>query len=84
VISPEDNYFGALVGWTSQNMGGRLMLRLQSVTKPAPHSADDVHSFHFMMDKKQAVQLGSYLFELAGETPPRRKKRGWIDRLLDG
>jgi biofilm regulator BssS len=84
MTSTHDDYHGALVGWTSQNLGGRLVLRLQSVTKPAPHSQDDVHSFYFVMDENQAVQLGNYLFELTGQTAPRKRKRSWFDRLLDG
>ncbi len=77
--SREDH--GALVGWSAENLGSKMALRIQSVNKPPPHDDEDVHSFLYVMDKNQAVQLGNYLFEMAGQTAPRRK-RNWLDRLL--
>lgn len=59
---PKDDSYGVLVGWTSQDLGERLVLRLQTVTKPPPYSDEDVHKLHLMMDKQQAVQLGNNLF----------------------
>ena len=73
---------GALVGWTGQDLGSRVALTMQSVTKPPPHSRKDVHDFHFLLDHQQAVQLGYYLFQITGETPPPKRKRGVLDRLL--
>ena len=81
---PEDDGYGALVGWTSEDLGERLVLRMQSVAKPPPHSAEDVRSFHFLMDKQQAVQLGNYLFRVTGETAPQKPKRSWFVRLTGG
>jgi biofilm regulator BssS len=77
-----DDYHGVLVGWTSQDLGKRMVLHLQGVTTPAPHSPDDVDSFYFLMDKNQAVQLGNQLFKIAGQTPPRKRKKGWLDRMM--
>ncbi len=74
---------GALVGWSAQDLGGKLTLRMQSVTKPPPHTGADIHSFLYVMDRNQAVQLGNYLFEIIGQTPPRKRKKGWLDRLLN-
>jgi hypothetical protein len=79
-----NNNYGALVGWTSQDLGNRLLLRLESVTTAAPHTAGDVNSFYFVMDKNQAVQLGNNLFELAGQMAPRKHKRSWLDRVVGG
>ncbi len=75
---------GALVGWTGQNLGQRVVLTMQSVTKPPPHEADDVNDFLFMMDRKQAVQLGYYLFQLTGEAAPAKQKRGMLEKLFGG
>lgn len=72
---------GALVGWGAQNLGDRLVLKIQSVDKPPPHEEEDVHSFLYVMDRNQAVQLGNYLFDITGQTPPKRR-RNWLDRLL--
>jgi len=73
---------GALVGWTGQNLGSRIALNMQSVTKPPPHSRDDVHDFHFILDRQQAIQLGYFLFQITGETPPSKRKRSVLDKLL--
>ena len=81
MTATDSDYYGALVGWTSQDLGKRAVLQVQSVTKQAPHTAEDVHSFNFLIDKNQAVQLGHYLFELAGQRAQPRKK-SWLDRLL--
>ena len=72
---------GALVGWTVENLGSKLALRIQSVDRPPPHEAGDIHTFLYVMDKNQAVQLGNYLFQVCGQTAPARK-RTWLDRLL--
>lgn len=34
------------------------------------------------MTRQQAVLLGNYLFEMAGETKPDFKSRGWLARLF--
>lgn len=72
---------GALVGWSAERLGSRMALKIQSVQTPPPHGPEDIRSFLYVLDKNQAVQLGNYLFEVAGQTPPRRK-RGWLNRLL--
>ncbi|WP_272916734.1 hypothetical protein [Qipengyuania oceanensis] len=37
-----------------------------------------------LLDRQQAVQLGYFLFQLTGETPPHARKRSVLDRLLGG
>ncbi len=65
-------------------MGERLVLQLQSVTTPPPHRAGDVTSHYFVITQNQAVQLGNYLFQMTGQTAPRKHKRGMLDKLLGG
>ncbi len=74
--------YGVLVGWTSSRSDNRVTLRVQSVNKPAPHRQEDIHSFVYVMDANQAVQLGNDLFEITGQTKPDRKKRGLLARLF--
>ena len=78
-----DTQFGVLLGWESAPAGERIALNLQS-TRKMVESAEDVHEFRYFLSKEQAVQLGNYLYRLAGETAPTRKKRGLIERLLGG
>lgn len=76
------NDYGVLVGWKADIAGERLTLKMQSVTKPPPHKSEDVHGQYFVMDKTQAVQLGTYLLELAEAAPLDRSGRGLFARLF--
>ena len=73
--------FGVLLGWEADPAGERVMLRMQSARK-TPGSPDDVREFKYFMTKEQAVLLGNYLYGLAGETAPVRKRPGLLDRLF--
>lgn len=73
---------GALVGWSAQNLGSRVVLKLEAVNKPAPHAADDIHAHLFLMDKTQAVQLGHYLYSVVGETAPARRRLSLFERIF--
>ena len=78
------NDHGALVGWTGQSVGERITLTVESVTKAPPHGHGDVDRLFLLLDRQQAVQLGYFLFQLTGETPPPARKRSVLDRLLGG
>ena len=76
--------FGVLIGWTAEDLGDRIILRLQSVRSSQPRATDDVHNFRCYISKDQAPLLGNYLFEVSGQSAPRRRKRSWISKLLGG
>ncbi|MEJ2409751.1 MAG: hypothetical protein P8Y58_01625 [Novosphingobium sp.] len=73
---------GVLVGWRSQDLGNRLVLKLQLVQKSSPHGSRDVHTEFVVMDKNQAVQLGNYLFRVTGQTPPAKPARRLLARIF--
>lgn len=73
--------YGALVGWKAEDLHDRIVLRMQFVHKPPPHSRDDVHHSVLVIDKNQAVQLGNYLFEITGQTKPASRP-SWFGRLI--
>lgn len=73
--------FGALVGWSAQNLGPRVVLNLQTVTAPPPHKPEDVSVRKIMLDRNQAAQLATFLFEITDQTPPA-PRRGWLGRML--
>jgi biofilm regulator BssS len=79
-----DDQPGALVGWSSQDLGDRILLRLENVTSPPPHERDDVHCATLLLNKQQAVLLGEYLYKASGETDTHRRRPGLIDRLFAG
>ncbi|UOR15115.1 hypothetical protein [Qipengyuania aquimaris] len=74
--------FGMLLGWKADPAGEKIALLMQSTSKVVD-SSEDVREYRYFMTKQQAVQLGNYLYELAGETAPKRK-RGWMERLFGG
>ncbi len=78
----DGNPFAVLIGWTSTNLGGRMVLRLQGVNKAPPYSREDIEVREFYLSKDQAAQLGQYLFAASGQTAPH--KRGKLSRWLDG
>lgn len=73
--------YGALVGWTSDDLNDRIMLRLESFDAQDHRDPDDIHTHHLLMTKNQAVQLSNYLLNQIGEAAPRRK-RGLLRRLF--
>ena len=82
-VNSADENFGMLLGWDAAPAGDRIALKMQS-TRKIVESEGDVREFRYFLSKEQAVQLGNYLYTLAGETAPTRKKRGLIERLMGG
>lgn len=80
--SGEDKY-GMLLGWRADPAGEKIALLMQSTSKVV-ESSEDVREYRYFLTKQQAVQLGNFLYGVAGETPPTQKKRGFIQRLMGG
>ena len=77
----EEDDFGMLLGWRADPAGKKIALLMQSTSKVV-ESDNDVREYRYFLTKQQAVQLGHYLFGVAGETPHAPRKRGLVDRLL--
>jgi hypothetical protein len=76
---------GALVGWTAERHGNRVVLKVQTVNTPPPHHSHDVQETFLMLDENQAVQLGNMLFQITGNTSPastKRRRAPLITRLM--
>jgi hypothetical protein len=71
---------GALVGWSHQEMGDRLMVKIETVAsmQAADDHAPDV--LRIMMTRNQAAILGSYLLSHSGLRQPERQ--GLFRRLF--
>lgn len=80
-VPGESRSYGALVGWKTDDLHDRIILRMQTVTTPPPHTRDDITQSVIVIDKNQAVQLGNHLFEVSGQTKPA-PRRSWISRLF--
>ncbi len=76
-----DEEVRVLVGWTAQDFGSNMIVRIETATNK-PESDEDVLVSRMVMNKDQAVQLGNMLFELSGTLPPKPGKAPLIDRML--
>lgn len=73
---------GALVGWSHQDFGDKLLLRVETVSSSEAAHDHTPDVLRVLLTKQQAGVLGTYLFELSGQTPPRRGDRGLLKRLF--
>lgn len=76
-----DEEVRVLVGWTAEDYGTSMILRLETVTN-LPLSQDDVLVSRVVLNKDQAVQLGNMLYELSGRLPPKLERPPLLDRML--
>jgi hypothetical protein len=74
------DHHGALVGWTHQELGDRLMVKIETVTTVAAAKDHDPDVLRVMMTRNQAAILGSYLIGHSGLRPAERP--GLIRRLF--
>ena len=70
--------FGALVGWDYQDLGDRVMVRLQSTQTPGLKADKPLDEFRYFMTKNQAVVLANYLYSISERLPQAKRKRGWF------
>lgn len=76
--------FGVVVGWTSDDLDTKIMLKIQSVRSAQSSADQDVQSFHYFLTKNQAAVLGNYLVQVSGLLPPQRHRRTWLHRIFGG
>mgnify|MGYP005815166025 CR=1 FL=1 len=76
-----DDEIRVLVGWTADDFGASMIVRLETVNN-LPESEDDVLVSKLVMNKDQAVQLGNMLYELSGKLPPKLAKPSRLERML--
>lgn len=63
---------GVLAGWKPVDMGSRVMLRMRIMHRDDKNENDVCESV-LMMDRNQAVLLANSLYELTGQSKPRRR-----------
>jgi len=74
--------YGALVGWTHEDLGDRVVLRIQSMQSSARVEDHAPDTLRLLMSKQQAALLGNNLMQIAGETSPSSRDRGWFRRMF--
>ncbi|QFT77464.1 hypothetical protein [Erythrobacter sp. THAF29] len=75
-------HFGALVGWTHQDHGERILLRLETVSSRDEIEKNEPDIARIMLTKQQAGVLANYLFKLSGGAPARTAKQGFFRRVF--
>lgn len=74
--------YGALVGWTHQDLGENLMVKVETVRSKSDADKHTPDTTHILMTRQQAVILGNYLLTTSGTERRRSGKPGFLRRLF--
>ena len=82
-ISEPAEHRGVVVGWTHNDLGSSIDLRIQSTVSQAALDENRIDSHHFLMTHNQALLLAKFLLDATGQSlPPKGKLPLW--RRLSG
>ena len=65
---------GVVVGWTHNDLGTSIDLRIQSATSKQALDEKRIDSHHLLMTHNQALLLAKYLLDATGQTLPLKVK----------
>jgi hypothetical protein len=73
-----EEHRGVVVGWTHNDLGASIDLRIQSTTSKQALNEHRVDSHHFLMTRNQALLLAKFLLDATGQTlPPKVEVPAW-------
>jgi hypothetical protein len=64
---------GALVGWKANSLGSRIVLNIQTMHQGGKDEEKEMRERAILVDRNQAVLLANYLYEITGQSKPRRR-----------
>ena len=64
---------GALVGWKANSLGSRIVLNVQTMHPSEEGEDKEMRDRAILVDRNQAVLLANYLYEITGQSRPRRR-----------
>ena len=64
---------GALVGWKANSLGSRIVLNVQTMHPGEEGEDKEMRERAILVDRNQAVLLANYLYEITGQSRPRRR-----------
>lgn len=73
---------GVLVGWTHNDLGSSIDLRIQSTTSKQALDENRVDSHHFLMTHNQALLLAKFLLDATGQSLPKRTRPSLWRRMM--
>jgi hypothetical protein len=65
---------GVVVGWTHNDLGTSIDLRIQSTVSRAALDENRVDGHHFLMTHSQALMLAKFLLDATGQSLPQKGK----------
>lgn len=80
-FAPTDHR-GVLVGWTHNDLGSSIDLRIQSTTSKQALDENRVDSHHFLMTHNQALLLAKFLLDATGQSLPKRTRPSLWRRVM--
>jgi hypothetical protein len=80
-MSEPADHRGVVVGWTHNDLGASIDLRIQSAVSQQALDQNQVDSHHFLMTHSQALMLAKYLLDATGQSLPQKRKRSLWRRL---
>ncbi len=72
--SPPADHRGVVVGWTHNDLGSSIDLRIQSTASKQALDENRVDSHHFLMTHNQALLLAKFLLDATGQSLPKRTR----------
>lgn len=76
-----DDHRGVVVGWTHNDLGTSIDLRIQSAASRQALDEHRVDSHHFLMTHNQALLLAKFLLDATGQSMPLRTRPSLWQRL---
>lgn len=73
---------GVVVGWTHNDLGTSIDVRIQSAVSRQALDENRVDSHHFLMTYNQALMMAKFLLDATGQSLPLRPRRSWWRRVL--
>jgi len=64
---------GALVGWKANSLGSRIVLNIQTMHQSDGDDDKEMRERAILIERNQAVLLANYLYEITGQSKPRRR-----------
>jgi hypothetical protein len=72
---------GVVVGWTHNDLGSSIDLRIQSTVSRAALDENRVDGHHFLMTHSQVLMLAKFLLDATGQSLPQKRKPSLWRRL---
>ncbi len=73
---------GVVVGWTHNDLGSSIDLRIQSAASQQALNDDNIDSHHFLMTHNQALLLAKFLLDATGQSLPKRTRPSLWRRIV--